>query len=91
MAPSSAPQVGLGRAIRQLREKRGLSQEELGHRAEIHPTWVSHLESGRNNPAWATVRSLARALEVSMGELAALSEQLEPGGGVKTARRRPRD
>lgn len=83
MAPSSAPQIGLGRAIRQLRNERELSQEELGHQAEIHPTWISHIESGRNNPAWATVRSLSRALDVSMAELAALAEELEPKGGVE--------
>jgi transcriptional regulator with XRE-family HTH domain len=65
-------------AIRQLRTERGLSQEELGLRAEIHPTWISHLESGRNNPAWGSVRRIAGALGVGMAELASLAEELEP-------------
>jgi transcriptional regulator with XRE-family HTH domain len=77
MAPRTEPQPGLGQAIRQLRTERGLSQEELGLRAEIHPTWVSHLESGRNNPAWGSVRRLAGALDVKLSELAALAEDLE--------------
>ena len=77
MAPRTEPQPGLGRAIRQLRTERGLSQEELGLRAEIHPTWVSHLESGRNNPAWGSVRRIAAALDVKLAELAALAEELE--------------
>ena len=77
MAPRTEPQPGLGRAIRQLRTERGLSQEELGLRAEIHPTWVSHLESGRNNPAWGSVRRLAVALDVRVSELADLAEELE--------------
>jgi DNA-binding XRE family transcriptional regulator len=38
MAPRTEPQPGLGRAIKQLRAERGLSQEQLGLRAEIHPT-----------------------------------------------------
>ena len=77
MAPRTEPQPGLGRAIRQLRTERGLSQEEVGLRAEIHPTWISHLESGRNNPAWGSVRRIAAALGVRLPELAALAEELE--------------
>ena len=79
MAPRTEPQPGLGRAIRELRTERGLSQEELGLRAEIHPTWVSHLESGRNNPAWGSVRRIAAALDVKLSELAALAEEREAG------------
>ncbi len=77
MAPRNEPQVGLGRAIRQLRTEKGLSQEELGHGAEIHPTWISHIESGRNNPAWGSVRRIAGALEIKVSELAKLAEKLE--------------
>ncbi len=77
MAPRTEPQPGLGRAIRELRLEKGLSQEELGHRAEIHPTWVSHVESGRNNPAWGTVRRIAAGLGIGIADLAARAEQLE--------------
>jgi transcriptional regulator with XRE-family HTH domain len=76
MAPRTEPQPGLGKAIKQVRLERGLSQEEVGRRAEIHPTWISHIESGRNNPAWGSVRRIAAALEISLSELAALSEEL---------------
>ncbi len=62
MAPRTEPQPSLGQAIKQIRQEQGLSQEELGHRAEIHPTWISHIESGRNNPAWGSVRRIAAAL-----------------------------
>jgi transcriptional regulator with XRE-family HTH domain len=77
MAPRTEPQPGLGRAIKQLRTERGLSQEEIGLRAEIHPTWISHIESGRNNPAWGSVRRIAAALGVRLSELAALAEELD--------------
>jgi transcriptional regulator with XRE-family HTH domain len=79
MAPRTEPQPGLGRAIKRLRTDRGLSQEEVGLRAEIHPTWISHIESGRNNPAWGSVRRIAAALDVSLPELAGLAEELEDG------------
>lgn len=75
MAPRSEPQPGLGRAIRELREERGISQEALAHAADTHPTWISHLESGRNNPSWGTVRRIASALGVSMAALAERSER----------------
>jgi transcriptional regulator with XRE-family HTH domain len=77
MAPRTEPQPGLGRAIKQLRTERGLSQEEIGLRAEIHPTWISHIESGRNNPAWGSVRRIAAALGVRLSELAALAEEID--------------
>jgi transcriptional regulator with XRE-family HTH domain len=71
------PQIGLGKAIRKLRQENELSQETLGHRAEIHPTWISHIESGRINPTWGNVRRIARGLGVPLSELAALSEDFE--------------
>jgi transcriptional regulator with XRE-family HTH domain len=84
MAPRTEPQPGLGRAIREFRTKRGFSQEELGHRAQIHPTWISHLESGRNNPAWGSVKRISGALEVPMWELAKRSEELAIADGPIT-------
>lgn len=64
-------------AIKKLRLDFQLSQETLGHRAEIHPTWISHIESGRINPTWGNVRRIAQGLRVPLPELAALAETLE--------------
>lgn len=77
MAPRTEPQPALGAAIKQRREELGLSQEELGHAAGIHPTWISHIESGRNNPAWGSVKRIAAALDLKVSELAARAEELE--------------
>jgi transcriptional regulator with XRE-family HTH domain len=71
------PQVGLGRAIRALRHDAKLSQEALGEKAEIHPTWISHIESGRINPTWGNVRRIAKGLGVKLPRLAELAEKLE--------------
>ena len=71
------PQIGLGKAIRTLRQEAGLSQETLGHRAEIHPTWISHIESGRINPTWGNVRRIAAGLKIPLAQLAALAEEFE--------------
>jgi transcriptional regulator with XRE-family HTH domain len=76
------PQKGLGEAIRTLRKDAELSQETLGQRAEIHATWISHIESGRINPTWGNVRRIARGLKVPLARLAELAEKYErePGG-----------
>lgn len=67
----------MAQAIRRLRRERGLSQETLGLDADIHPTWISHIESGRVNPTWGNVRRMAAVLQVPLPELAALAEDLE--------------
>jgi transcriptional regulator with XRE-family HTH domain len=77
MPRTDDPQIGLSKAIRQLRKEEQLSQEALGLRADIHPTWISHLESGRVNPTWGNVRRIAKGLRVPLPALAALAEDLE--------------
>jgi transcriptional regulator with XRE-family HTH domain len=76
MAPRSEPQVALGQAIRETRTSRGLSQEEVANGADLHPTWLSHIEAGRN-PSWGTVRRIAAALGVAVSDLASLAERIE--------------
>lgn len=77
MPRTDDPQIGLGKAIRQLRKEGQLSQEALGMLADIHPTWISHMESGRVNPTWGNVRRIAGGLRVPLSVLAALAEDLE--------------
>ncbi|HVD40638.1 MAG TPA: helix-turn-helix transcriptional regulator [Solirubrobacterales bacterium] len=76
------PQVGLSKAIRQLRREVKLSQEALGLAVGIHPTWISHIESGRVNPTWGNVRRIADGLQVPLPLLAALAEDLEAKYGT---------
>lgn len=77
MARPMQPQPALGAAIRELRAKTGLSQEELAHRSGVTTGTFSVIERGRSNPTWATVKSIAEALGVSVGELAALADRHE--------------
>jgi len=77
MAPSEQPQKPLGLAIRQLREKSGMTQEALAHEAGITSSTLSVIERGESNPTWATVRRITDALDVSMIEVARLAMKLE--------------
>jgi transcriptional regulator with XRE-family HTH domain len=79
MRRSDQPQPALGEAIRQLRQKRGVTQEDLAHEADITTGTLSLIERGHANPTWSTVRKIARALSVSLGELGSLSEGLDRG------------
>jgi transcriptional regulator with XRE-family HTH domain len=59
----------LGRRVRTLREKQGLSQEQLAEAAQLHWTYVSGIERGRRNPSLNILGRLARALNVSLSKL----------------------
>jgi transcriptional regulator with XRE-family HTH domain len=72
--PSDPPDQQLAHAIRELREDRELTQEDLAYHAGVRTGTVSQVELGQSNPSWTTVRRLARALEVSLPELGALVE-----------------
>ena len=51
--------------LKELRKKAGLTQEDLGQKAGLHPPTISKLEQGIREPNWATVESLAgRAVAV---------------------------
>ena len=85
MPSSPDPQVALGRAIRLRREELGLEQLAVALDADVQPSWISHIESGRQNPSWGTVDRIARALGWSIAQLAQLADELE------TEDRRPTD
>lgn len=64
-----ASDPALAAVLRRLRTDRGLSQEAVAHQADISFTTLAKIELGQSAPGWATVRAIARALGVTMGEL----------------------
>jgi transcriptional regulator with XRE-family HTH domain len=75
-APRSVRHAAYGRALRQLRTDRQLSQEALAHQADLDRTYVSGIERGERNPSLDSVLKLTDALEVRLSELASLAEDL---------------
>jgi transcriptional regulator with XRE-family HTH domain len=63
-------QPALGKAVRALRRRAGLSQEELAARAELEPGLVARVEAGEEDPLWGDMRRLAAVLGVSLKEIA---------------------
>jgi transcriptional regulator with XRE-family HTH domain len=60
----------LGRAIRELRKRAGLTQEEVAARARIGATYLSQLENGHRGVRWHSVTRLLRALDADLHQLA---------------------
>src|SRR5262245_42475891 len=54
--------------LKDLRETAGISQYELAKRSGLSRQALSNLELGNREPTWETVRTLARALGVSVAE-----------------------
>ena len=59
--------VKVGERVRQVREKRGLSREDISSRTDIDMTLLSQIEEGKVAPPLGTIIKLAKALEMEMG------------------------
>ena len=68
MAPRSV-KSRFGVRLRQLRDERGYSQEELAERAGLHRNYVGGVERGERNVALENIVKLAKALSVKPGDL----------------------
>jgi transcriptional regulator with XRE-family HTH domain len=55
--------------LRQIRQVKGLSQEELADRAGLHRTYVGSVERGERNISIDNIERLAKALEIDIIEL----------------------
>jgi transcriptional regulator with XRE-family HTH domain len=79
MPANARPDPSLAAALRRLREDRGLSQEEVAHRAGLHISSFREVELGNADPMWGTVLRIAAALGVSGGEVVLLAEGIAKG------------
>jgi len=70
--------MNLGTAIKKLRKRRGLTQDELAHQAGTTAASVSRIEANKYRPGAELLGSLAFVLEVKVYELVALAEGLTP-------------
>jgi CheY-like chemotaxis protein/DNA-binding XRE family transcriptional regulator len=71
-------QTKLGRVVRRWRQQLGITQEELAWRANLHRTYIADIERGARNVTLRSVANLAKALQVTVGNL--LSQATAPAG-----------
>jgi transcriptional regulator with XRE-family HTH domain len=58
-----------GQRLREVRQRKGVSQEKLAEMAGLHRTYVSSVERGERNISLVNIEGLAKALGVPMAEL----------------------
>ena len=58
-----------GQRVRELREAKHLSQEDLAFRAGVHRTYLGGIERGERNPSLRNIAALAKALGVKLPDL----------------------
>jgi transcriptional regulator with XRE-family HTH domain len=76
--------VTLGERIKQLRAERALQQRQLAEKAELTPSMVSQIESGRLTPSLHTLGRIATALGVPIASLF----DGQPPGRVQVTRKK---
>lgn len=55
-----------GKIIRELRNEKKLSQEELGFQSNLHRTYIGMIERGEKNITLENIEKLSKGLDVSM-------------------------
>ena len=55
--------------LEELRKQQYLSQEDLAKKSEMTTGTINRLENGKQKPRFATIRKLAKALEVDPKEI----------------------
>lgn len=58
-----------GTAVRRHRHAIGLSQEEFAEKADIHRTYVSHIELGKTDIGLSVAKKIADALKIPLSAL----------------------
>lgn len=58
-----------GERVRELRTKKGISQEQLAELSGLHRTYISSLELGKRNVSLQNICVLAKALGVTPDKL----------------------
>ena len=61
--------VRFGKALRQRRNKLGVSQEAFADMCELDRTYIGGIERGERNVALVNIEKIAKTLRVSISEL----------------------
>jgi len=61
--------IKFGEKVRELRRLKGISQEELADRANLHRTYIGMIERAEKNITLINIEKIANALEVKISDL----------------------
>jgi transcriptional regulator with XRE-family HTH domain len=69
MSKVTALSVRIGKNVKKIREKKGITQEKLAFEANLNRAYIGYIERGERNPSTDTLAKLAKALKVSLKDL----------------------
>lgn len=61
--------IKFGEKVRELRNKKGLSQEKLAEIADVHRTYIGMIERAEKNITLVNIEKIAKALNVSISSM----------------------
>ena len=64
----------VGETLRELRQKKGVSQEKLADAIDSHQVYISEIENGKKIPSLTVLYKVARYFDLSLSEFTALVE-----------------
>jgi transcriptional regulator with XRE-family HTH domain len=70
-------QLILGHALRALRKRAGMTQEQVAERLGVDPTFVGRLERGQRGAHWRTIRRILAAVDASVSDFAGAIDAAE--------------
>ena len=77
--------VQLGKRIQAIREKRGMTQEQLEEKTGINAKYISAVECGQRNVTIKTLDKITKGLDVELYELFLFSYEIQSEKAVRKA------
>jgi len=74
--PTKGPKFAFGRVLREARDAKGMSQEQLAEAAGLDRSFISLVERGIQSPNLVVLLKIAEVLSVSAADLVARVESI---------------
>ena len=67
--------VAVAETLRELRQKKGVSQEKLAEAIDSHQVYISEIENGKKLPSLSVIYKTAQFFNLSLSDFAAMIEE----------------
>ena len=67
--------VAVAETLRELRQKKGVSQEKLAEAIDSHQVYIFEIENGKKIPSLSVIYKIARFFNLSLSDFAAMIEE----------------
>ena len=67
--------VAVAETLRELRQKKGVSQEKFAEAIDSHQVYISEIENGKKIPSLSVIYKTAQFFNLSLSDFAALIEE----------------